>query len=1051
VEYSWLLSCVIVNKIKTETMLVLKRYLPTHIGLFCFLFLLNLQTFSQSTTLSGTVLNAADNTPVAGVSVVQQGSEKGTTTNNKGFFTLTVTGSKLVLVFSSVGYQAYTLTWDGTSSLAIKLEPEASSLQDVVVVGYGTQKKVNQTGATQTLKLSESVNQPVTNSGQLMYGKFSGVQLTQGTGLPGADGSSITIRGIGSFGSTTPLIVIDNIQYESLTVFNSLAPSDIESISVLKDASAGAIYGARGANGVVIVTTKKGKSGSMNVVYNNYFGFQEVTVVPKYLNAMDYATLMNEALFNRSGALPRYSPANILAMRDGTDPDRFANTNWANEILRRAPIQNHYISFSGGNDKTTYRASFGYLNQEAVVKGKFKSNRYNMSLNLNSQLKKWLSISNSFNGYWSRFTGPTGGAGAITGETGIINQFQRSTPTVPVYYSSGEYGTVDGVFNASFPITNAIRRGQLGTSTSDDLNFANRFGVTVNITKDLSFETSGSFNIFTTQESDFVPRNKTVDWAGQIISEAPINSLSNTTAFNYRLLNENILRYHHTFKSNHDFSVLLGHSVQYGRNDGFSGSLKNFPTDGLQEFDAGGVLEPNIGGGASEFALQSLLSRINYIYDGKYLFEFNMRRDASSRFSSANRYGNFPSASVGWRLSQEKFLSRINWLSDLKVRASWGITGNDNIDNYLYAQTYNVSLDYFLGTGIVSGAALTRLANPNVKWETIKQYDIGVDAGFFRNKLSLTADYFNRESYDLLYSNFPVPASIGVSNLAAINAASMLNRGIEVVLNYRDRLKGGFNYSVGGSITKFADNEVTGLGDRGLESISGVSIVRVGVPYNAYYGYKAIGIFQTTDEITNSPKQFNNPALTKPGDIKYADISGANGKPDGVINEQDRTVIGNPYPSWVYNFNANIDYKGFDMNVVFEGLGNVDRIFYDNGQLPFEGDRNNGLTYWINRWTPANPSTKLPRLGGYSNALISTFYIQDASYLRMKNLEIGYSLPASLTNKVGISKLRVFLSGQNILTFTKLENFDPERARGRNTDQNVPLYKVYTFGVNVKF
>ncbi|HTH32175.1 MAG TPA: SusC/RagA family TonB-linked outer membrane protein, partial [Lacibacter sp.] len=465
-------------------MLVLKRYLPTHIGLFCFLFLLNLQTFSQSTTLSGTVLNAADNTPVAGVSVVQQGSEKGTTTNNKGFFTLTVAGSKPVLVFSSVGYQAYTLTWDGTSSLAIKLEPEASSLQDVVVVGYGTQKKVNQTGATQTLKLSESVNQPVTNSGQLMYGKFSGVQLTQGTGLPGADGSSITIRGIGSFGSTTPLIVIDNIQYESLTVFNSLAPSDIESISVLKDASAGAIYGARGANGVVIVTTKKGKSGSMNVVYNNYFGFQEVTVVPKYLNAMDYATLMNEALFNRSGALPRYSPANILAMRDGTDPDRFANTNWANEILRRAPIQNHYISFSGGNDKTTYRASFGYLNQEAVVKGKFKSNRYNMSLNLNSQLKKWLSISNSFNGYWSRFTGPTGGAGAITGETGIINQFQRSTPTVPVYYSSGEFGTVDGVFNASFPITNAIRRGQLGTSTSDDLNFANRFGVTVNITKD---------------------------------------------------------------------------------------------------------------------------------------------------------------------------------------------------------------------------------------------------------------------------------------------------------------------------------------------------------------------------------------------------------------------------------------------------------------------------------------------------------------------------------------------------------------------------------------
>ncbi len=1032
-------------------MLVIQRISPSHIGLFCFFLLISLQSFAQTATVSGTVVNATDNTPLAGVSVVQQGSTKGTTTDQKGFFSLSVTGSKPVLVFSSVGYQTFTLSWDGASAVAIKLEPEVAALQDVVVIGYGTQKKINQTGATQTFKLAESVNQPVTNSAQLMYGRFSGVQLTQGSGLPGADGSSITIRGIGSFGSSTPLIVIDNIQYENLSVFNSLAPSDIESISVLKDASAGAIYGARGANGVVIVTTKKGKSGSMNVVYNNYVGFQEVTVAPKYLNAMDYATLINEATFNRSGALPRYSAANIQAMQDGSDPDRFANTNWVNEILRRAPIQNHYVSFSGGNDKTTYRASFGYLTQEAVVRGKFKSDRYNMSLNLNSKVKDWLSISNSFNGYWSRFTGPSGGAGAIGGETGIINQFQRSTPTVPVYYSSGEYGTVDGVFNQSFPINNPIRRGFLGTSISDDLNFANRFGVTANITKDLSFETSGAFNIFTNQESDFVPRNKTYDWAGVVITEAPVNTLRNSTAFNYRLLNENILRYTHVFKSKHEVSVLLGHSVQYGRNDGFSGSLKNFPTDELQEFDAGGVLEPNVAGGASEFALQSFFSRINYIYDSKYLFEFNMRRDASSRFATSNRYGNFPSASVGWRISEEKFLSRLSWLSDLKLRASWGITGNDNIDNYLYAQTYNVSRDYYIGTSIVSGAALTRLANPNVKWETIEQYDIGLDAGLFRNKLSVTADYFNRRSYDLLYSNFPIPASIGVTNLAAINAASMLNRGVEVVLNYRDRLKGGLNYSIGGSISKFTDNKVTGLGERALESIGGNSIIRIGVPYNAYFGYQAIGIFQTASEISSSPAQFNNPALTKPGDIKYADISGPAGKPDGVVNELDRTIIGNPYPSWIYNFNINADYKGFDLNVVFEGIGNVDRIFMDNGQLPFEGDRNNGLSYWINRWTATNPSTKLPRLGGYSNAIVSSFYIQDASYLRMKNLELGYSLPASLMKKIRMSKVRLFVSGQNLLTFTKMENFDPERARGRNTDQGVPLYKVYSFGLNVKF
>lgn len=1038
-------------------MLVFKSIQFLRSGIFGLLLLICLQAASQGITVNGTVVNASDNTPIAGVSVREKGTNKGTTTKKNGSFSLKVSTAKPVLLFSSVGYQPFTLEWDGVSAIAVKLETATSTLDEVVVVGYGTQKKINQTGATQTIKLGDAVNQPVTNSAQLMYGKFSGVQLTQGSGLPGSDASSVTIRGIGTFGTSTPLVVIDNIQYDNLSAFNNLSPSDIESISVLKDASAGAIYGARGANGVIIVTTKKGKAGSMSVVYNNYVGFQEVTVVPSYLDAPDYATLKNEADINRNGPSTslRYSAADIQAMKDGSDPDRYANTNWAKAILRRAPIQSHYISFSGGNDRTTYRASLGYLNQEAIVQGKFKSTRYNFSLNLNSKLNDWLSISNAGNAYWSRFTGPTGGPDAITGETGIINQFERSAPTVPVYYANGQYGTIDGSYyntNASFPITNPIRRGNLGDYISDELNFADRFGITVNFTKDLSFETSGSFNIYTNQISDFTPRNSTYDWAGNVVAANPINVLRNSTAFNYQLLNENILRYTHKFNTKHDVSFLLGHSIQYGRNDGFAGSLKNFPTDGLQEFDAGGVTEPNVTGGASEFALQSFFSRINYIYDRKYLFEFNMRRDASSRFGSANRYGNFPSASAGWRLSEENFMKRVNWISDLKLKASWGINGNDNIGNYLFAQTYNVGLDYFLGNSIVSAAAQTLLANPDIKWETIEQYDIGLDAGLFRNSLTLSADYFNRRSYDLLYSNFPIPSSIGVTNLAAINAASMLNKGVELVANYRGSLKKGkLTYSIGGSVSKYADNKVTGLGDRGLESINGISIVRIGVPYNAYYGWKAIGIFQTADEVANAPKQFNNPALTKPGDIQYADLSGPDGKPDGVINDYDRTVIGNPYPSWIYNFNASLNYKGFDLNILFEGIGKVDRFLYDNGQTPFEGDRNNVLSYWLNRWTPDHPSTTLPRLGGYSNSIISSFYVQDASYLRMKNLEVGYSFPISLIKRIGMSKLRLFIGGQNILTFTKLKNFDPERAKGRSTDQNVPLYKVYTVGLNVKF
>ncbi|MES2773848.1 MAG: TonB-dependent receptor [Bacteroidota bacterium] len=1031
------------------------RKLLSYCSLFGFLLLISLTTFSQSVTVKGNVTSAGDNAPVAGVSVTVQGSGKGTKTDQNGFFSLSVTGKKPVLLFSNVGFQTYTLKWDGASIIDVKLEPSVSALQDVVVVGYGVQKKINQTGSTQTIKFDDAVNQPVTNSGQLMYGKFSGVQLTQSSGLPGADASSIVIRGVGTFGATTPLVVIDNIQYSGLDAFNNLAPSDIETISVLKDASASAIYGARGANGVIVVTTKKGKSGSMSIVYNNYVGLQEVTTVPTYLDAVNYARLKNERDINLNGANApiRYSDADIQSIIDGSNPDKYTNVNWAKEILRTAPIQSHYLAFSGGNDKTTFRVSLGYLGQEAVVKGKFKSDRYNLSLNINSKVKNWLTISNVTNTFWTKFKGPAGGAGAITDETGIINQFQRSAPTVPVFYSNGKYGVVDGSYlkvNASFPITHALRRGLLGDYQSDDINIAERFGVKADLTKNLSFETSGSVNLSFGNVSNFSPTDATYDSDGNLVGQSLVNTLTNSTSFNYRLLNENILRYSRKFSEKHDLSVLLGHSVIYNKTDGFSGSLQGFPSNSIQEFDGGGVLNPSVSGSAAEESVQSFFSRINYVYNGKYLFEFNVRRDGSSKFNQARRYANFPSGSAGWRVSQEKFMSNVKWISDLKLRASWGITGNDNIGNYIFNQTYNSNIDYFLGTSTIVGAvALTRLANPDITWETVEQYDIGLDASLFRNSLSITADYFKRNSTDVLYGNFPVPSTIGVTNLAAKNAASMVNSGLELALTYRGNIKA-LGYSVGGSVSKFATNRVTGLGDKGLETINAESIVRIGAPFNAYYGYQVAGIFQTAAEVTAAPKQFGS-VRTAPGDFKYADLSGPKGIPDGVVDAFDRTVIGNPFPKMIYNFNASLNYKGFDLSILFEGVNGLERLLNDNGQLPFEGDRNNALSYWVDRWTPNNPSTTLPRLGGQNNAVVSTFYIEDASYLRLKNLELGYAVPSAFTQKFGVSRLRIYAGAQNLLTFTKMENFDPERARGGNTDQLTPLYKVYTFGLNLKF
>jgi TonB-linked SusC/RagA family outer membrane protein len=1013
-----------------------------------FLLLLSLGSLAQN-TIKGTVSDPNGNL-LPGASVSVKGTSKGITTDFDGTFTLIASIGQTIEV-SYLGYESTSFKVDSKKTYAIVLKESAAQLDEIVVVGYGTQKKVNLTGAVQTVTFKDEINQPVTNSGQLMYGRFSGVQLSQSSGSPGADGSSIQIRGIGTFGSTTPLIVIDNIQYEGLGAFNALAPSDIESISVLKDASSLAIYGARAANGVVLVTTRKGKADKFEVSFNSFYGIQEATIKPQFLGSLDYANLMNEKFRNQNGVNfdPRYTPDQIDAIATGSLPDQFANTNWANEVLTFAPLQNHNISFSGGNNKTTYRLSVGFLNQEAIVRSKFSTERYNMSLNINSDVKDWLKISSVTNAFWRINKGPAGGQDAFDGDNGIIYSFQRAAPTIPLFYSNGEYGFVDGAYlntNASLGTQNPLRRGYFGNYESNQINLSQRIGLTFKITDNFSFETSGSANLVYSDESNFSPRNTQKDWNGNIIIQNDLNSLSNSSNFSQTLLNENVFRFSKTINKIHQFDLLAGHSVYYFKSDGFNGSLSGFPTDNIEEFSGGGIVEPSVGGGASEDVKQSFFGRLKYNYDEKYLAEINFRYDASgSAFGPDNLYGAFPSASLGWKISKENFMKDVKLINDLKLRVSYGLVGNDKgAGRYVYEQTYNPGLDYVLGNDvIVGGVAITSLANPFIRWEQSELLDVGIDFGMLRNKLQIEAGFFRKNSTDILYANFPVPATVGVSNIGAKNSASMISEGIEFNGNYRGNI-GGLKYNVGGNFTTFFRNEVTSLGEGGEETITASNILRIGEPFRAYFGYQAIGIFQSINEIANAPTQLGN-TVTGPGDIRYADVN-----EDGVVNQDDRVVIGNPNPDLLYNFNASFEYNNFDFNFLFQGVHGVDRLIQGNGNLPMVDDRSNVLTYWLNRWTPQNPSTSLPRIGGQNNQIVSDFYIQDASYLRLKNLEVGYSLPKDIIDKMKISKLRIFAGAQNLLTFTGLENFDPERGSGTQSNRAAPLYKTITLGINLK-
>ncbi|MFB2121635.1 TonB-dependent receptor [Parapedobacter sp. 2B3] len=1008
----------------------------------------------QQRTVTGRVTDQAGN-PLEGVTVRVKGTNVVTITNADGSYQIDVQKSGSTLSYTTVGFESVTLVVENQSAIHVALTETVNDLDEVVVVGYGTQKKLNLTGAVQSVDMSDAINTPVSNSGQLMYGKFSGVNLTQNSGLPGQDGSSIVIRGIGTFGNRVPLVVIDGMQFDGLREFNQLSPADIKSVTVLKDASAVAIYGARGANGVILIETKKGLAGKFQLSYNNYFGIQDATRKPEFASAYEYAILMNENLIGRSGGnnnAARYTEKDLQEILDGTNPDQFANTDWVDVLLQKAPVQNHHFSAAGGNQHTTYRVGIGYLSQGSIIDGKFGYDRLSYMLNLNSAPKEWLRINNSLLGAYKALQGPSN----YNTRASLVMQKLALSPTIPVKYSNGYYGVSDGTFKRSIALSNQhnpVEEGYFGNYEDKSFNINNRFSVSAIPLKSLSIESAISVNLDFNDISNFTPMRTTYWWDGSTVSKNAANTLENSFNKESQWLWENIVRYDGSIGAKHEFNFLVGHSASVYDSDGFNGSLQGFPTDNLYEFNAGGTLNPKVSGNRVGRSLQSFFGRVNYNFANRYLFEANFRRDGSSKFGPDNRYANFPSISAGWVLSEEGFFQNSKFLDGvdlLKIRGSWGKTGNNRIGDYIWNQTYDTGIDYILGRGqqIASGVAMTSLANRDIKWETSEQFNIGLDAYLLKNRLGLVVDYFRRNSYDVLYTNFPVPSTLGVSSLAARNSASVLNTGLEANLNYQKR--GNFSYQVGLNVTKMFKQTVTDLGG-GIQTIAGNTIIAKGQPFMAYYGYQWAGIFQTSEEVANAPIQFGYSNL-KPGDVRYADIDGPDGAPDGKVDAYDRKVIGNPHPAWYLGANVSLQYKGFDCSFAFQGLLDVDRFIQDDPTYGFETVTWNAYRYWMDRWTPENPSNTLHRIGGNkeNNIRPSAQYLEDGSYVRLRNIELGYTLPVALRSRLGLAGMRVFAAAQNVLTFTSMNgNLDPERNMSNFSVQNVPIYKVYSVGVNI--
>lgn len=1004
--------------------------------LFCFFGLI---VVAQK-PINGTVTDAQFQEPLMGATLIVENTSNGTITDFDGKFTLNNVLEGAVINVSYVGFKSTTFTVGLATNYSIILEPDVESLEDIIVIGYGRESRRNITGAISKVD-SESIERlGPQNAAQALQGTASGINVTQQGGSPGSE-SNIRIRGIATNLDASPLIILDGFEYRG--GLNSINPQDIESITVLKDAQA-AIYGSTGSNGVVLITTKSGKRNQETEFnYQSYIGIQETSRKIPLLNATEYALLLNESYTNAGQISPIQ---NLSGLGKGTQ--------WQNEVFETALITNHNLSIRGGADNISYSISGSLLDQEGIVgtdKSEFSRKTASLSLeanvtenfSFNTKLFYAASKNRSLNDF---------GLGSV-----LFNALNMA-PTIGV-----EVDNLTGEINLGNEVVNPLTQIRNTFNESKNNRLSGTFQTKLDYAKHLDIQGRIGFNTSLSQNRDFFP---TFDYGtGKVFNRLEDNLVSlgkiNDNDYTFDLFNT----YQNNFNDRHNLTVLLGMTVFQTTGEGLFGSATGVPSNIFSFADlslaTGSGDDRNSNSYAYDVRRLSYFSRVQYSLDNKYLFSAMIRRDASTRFGPNNRVGYFPSITAGWIVSDEDFFPTSNFIDFFKIRASYGIIGNDRIGDFRYLSLLTGQATYPSGVdgSLINGIAIGPLSNPNIKWEEAKKLDVGLDFRLLNNKINFVFDYYLNDTDDLLISNIPISGIFGTFAPGAsgptINAGSVRNQGIEIEFSYNGNLSESLKINAGFNLSTIK-NTVTAI--NGTDFIEGgqfgvgqpaPSRMEVGKPIGYFYGYKTDGIFQNAAEVDAHPSQILLGAEAQPGDIRFVDTNG-----DGVIDSNDRVYIGDPIPDFTFGFNFGLSYKNFDfVTYAFASVGNDMVRNYERSQ-----DNVNKLNYRLDRWTGEGTSNSVPRAttAPTANNIFSDFFVEDGSFIRIQTATIGYNFQESTLSRIKLKRLRVYTKVDNIFTFTKYSGFDPTASTGAPIGGGIdlgfyPIPRVYSFGINAQF